>query len=182
MFDMLNQRERPIWEALRAQNPYTPRLLRFRAAARRVVTRSSSTRQNTIFQKMYSGPGAPSEPAAANRACHASTAARRGQFFLLFSRYFKTKVRDVGARRSCWRQAPIIGLLLALVFGGQKEAIPYWCLGALQELGRRSGGLGSGSNEHLSSMQVTTRPLGRSPSSWSWRRCGSARAMPPARS
>ena len=57
-----------------------------------------------------------------------------GQLGLLFSRYLKTKFRDVSGTTIMFLQAPIIGVLLALVFGGQKEAIPYWCLGALQEL------------------------------------------------
>jgi hypothetical protein len=51
-------------------------------------------------------------------------------------------------------QAPIIGLLLALVFGGQKAAIPYWCLGALQELSKRAGGLGQ-TNDLLANMNAT---------------------------
>src|SRR4030095_1913174 len=52
-------------------------------------------------------------------------------------------------------QAPIIGFLLALVFGGQKDAIPYWCLGALQELARRSGGLGEKTSDLLVDMKTT---------------------------
>ena len=54
-----------------------------------------------------------------------------------------------------WRQAPIIGVLLAMVFGGQKDAIPYWCLGALQELARKSGGVGDGLTQTLNGMQST---------------------------
>jgi ABC transport system ATP-binding/permease protein len=47
-------------------------------------------------------------------------------------------------------------VLLALVFGWQKEAIPFWCLGALQELGRRFGGLGQGTDQLLGAMAPTT--------------------------
>jgi hypothetical protein len=36
-------------------------------------------------------------------------------------------------------QAPIIAALLAIVFGGQADAVPAWCLGALQQLGQRTG-------------------------------------------
>ena len=89
-----------------------------------------------------------------------SRARTRGQFRLLLSRYFKIKVRDVSGTAIMLLQAPIIGLLLALVFGGQKAAIPYWCLGALQELGRRSGGLGDKTNEMLQNMQTTTDHAG----------------------
>jgi hypothetical protein len=78
-----------------------------------------------------------------------------GQFGLLFSRYLRVKSRDVAGTAIMLAQAPIIGVLLALVFGGQKDAIPYWCLGALQELGRRSGGLGDNVNQMLSNMQTT---------------------------
>jgi hypothetical protein len=35
-------------------------------------------------------------------------------------------------------QAPIIGVLLAVVFGGQKDAQPAWCLGALNELAAKA--------------------------------------------
>jgi ABC-type multidrug transport system ATPase subunit/pSer/pThr/pTyr-binding forkhead associated (FHA) protein len=153
MFDMLNQRERPIWEAMRAQNPYTPRIVARQTAAREWNGEFFNP-HNPIFQKMYSGVravGAGSRQQGVQR----SRGSTRGQFFLLLSRYFKTKIRDVGGTAIMLAQAPIIGILLALVFGGQKDAIPYWCLGALQELGKRSGGLGSNSNDLLSNMQVT---------------------------
>ena len=53
-------------------------------------------------------------------------------------------------------QAPIIGVLLAFVFGGQKEGIPFWCLGALQQLAKKAGGeMGDTSQETLSSLQAT---------------------------
>ena len=78
-----------------------------------------------------------------------------GQFWLLFGRYFKVKMRDASGTAIMLLQAPIIGVLLALVFGGQKDAIPYWCLGALQELARKSGGVGDGLTQTLNSMQST---------------------------
>jgi hypothetical protein len=83
----------------------------------------------------------------------------RGQFSLLFSRYFKVKRRDVSGTVIMLAQAPIIGFLLALVFGVQEAAIPYWCLGALQQLGRRLGKLG-GTEELITSMQSTTDHAG----------------------
>src|SRR5690606_16893926 len=52
-------------------------------------------------------------------------------------------------------QAPIIGVLLALVFGGQKPAIPFWCLGALQELSKKTSEPLEGASELLTSMQTT---------------------------
>jgi hypothetical protein len=51
-------------------------------------------------------------------------------------------------------QAPIIGVLLAIVFGGQEKAIPAWCLGALQELGRKAGD-GTASGDVIENMSAT---------------------------
>jgi hypothetical protein len=72
----------------------------------------------------------------------------------------RVKLRDVGGTAIMLAQAPIIGILLALVFAGQKEAIPYWCLGALQELARKSGEAVSGSNDYLHTMQKTADNTG----------------------
>ena len=110
--------------------------------------------QNPIFQRMFSGrravgTGSSGQQVPKNRG------ATSGQFGLLLSRYFKIKARDVGGTAIMLLQAPIIGVLLAMVFGGQKDAIPYWCLGALQELARKSGGLGEGMNDMLGKMQST---------------------------
>jgi len=44
---------------------------------------------------------------------------------------------------------------LALVFGGQKDAIPYWCLGALQELSRRAGSNMDSADNLLKAMKTT---------------------------
>ncbi|HEY4160046.1 MAG TPA: FHA domain-containing protein [Polyangiaceae bacterium] len=153
MFDMLNQRERPIFEAMRAQNPATPRYAA-RAQAAREWNAEYLNPQNPVFQKMFSGRRAVGTPTE-NRGVPHGRATTSGQFGLLFGRYFKVKARDVGGTAIMLLQAPIIGVLLALVFGGQKDAIPYWCLGALQELGRRSGGLGDNVNQMLSNMQTT---------------------------
>jgi hypothetical protein len=95
------------------------------------------------------GTGGPQQGVPTGRA------RTSGQFGLLFGRYFKTKMRDVGGTSIMLLQAPIIGVLLALVFGGQKDASPYWCLGALQELARKSGGIGQGIDEVLKSMPPT---------------------------
>jgi ABC-type multidrug transport system ATPase subunit/pSer/pThr/pTyr-binding forkhead associated (FHA) protein len=153
MFDMLNQRERPIFEAMRAQNPNAPRYAA-RAQAAREWNSEYLNPQNPIFQKMFSGRRAVGTPTD-QRGVPGGRGETSGQFWLLFGRYFKIKMRDVGGTAIMLLQAPIIGVLLALVFGGQKDAIPYWCLGALQELARKSGGLGDGLTETLNSMQTT---------------------------
>jgi ABC-type multidrug transport system ATPase subunit/pSer/pThr/pTyr-binding forkhead associated (FHA) protein len=153
MFDMLNQRERPLYEAMRAQNPQTPRF-----AARQQAARDWNSeffnQQNPIFQKMYSGRravgvGTPQQGIPQGKP------PTSGQFGLLVSRYLKTKMRDVGGTAIMLLQAPIIGLLLAAVFGGQKNSIPYWCLGALQDISTRSGGSASNNTDVLRNMPPT---------------------------
>ena len=153
MFDMLNQRERPIWDAMRAQNPQAPRFAA-RSQAAREWNAEYMNPQNPIFQKMFGGRRAVGT-GSAQHGVPKGRASTSGQFGLLFSRYFKTKMRDVGGTSIMLLQAPIIGVLLALVFGGQQDAIPYWCLGALQELGRKAGGIGQGIDEVLKNMPAT---------------------------
>src|SRR5690606_5809976 len=91
MFAMLQQREAPIFEALRAQNPHTPRS-EARAVAAREWHREFFAQDNPIFQQMYSGRravGAGSQ----HQGLSASRPKTRGQFGLLLSRYFKVKTR-----------------------------------------------------------------------------------------
>jgi len=154
MFDMLNQREKPIYEAMRTKNPQSTRFAARQQAARE-WNQEFLSQSNPIFQKMYSGrravgvgsqqPGVPGKKPATS-----------GQFGLLVSRYMKTKLRDVSGTAILLLQAPIIGLLLAAVFGGQKSAIPYWCLGALQDISTRSGGSTSSMGNVLRNMQTTS--------------------------
>jgi len=153
MFDMLNQREQAGLEKLRTQNPTATRI-HARAASARQWHDEFFTDQNPTFRSMFGGRrqvGAGSEGS--------SVPSRRptthGQFRQLFSRYFKIKCRDVGGTAIMLLQAPIIGVLLALVFGGQEDAIPYWCLGAIQEIATRSGELES-SGGLLKGMRATS--------------------------
>jgi len=153
MFDMLNQRERPIFEGMKAQNPGASRFAARQQAARE-WNAEFFNQQNPIFQQMYSGrravgAGTPQQGIPKQRP------ATSGQLGLLISRYAKTKMRDSSGTAIMLLQAPIIGVLLALVFGGQKDAIPYWCLGALQELSRRAGGSVDSGNQMLQSMKTT---------------------------
>ncbi len=152
MFDMLNQRERPLYEAMRAQNPTIGRQAARQQAAREWSAEFFSP-QNPIFQKMYTGKRAVG--AGTTQQGVPGRASASGQFGLLFSRYFKVKARDVSGTAIMLLQAPIIGVLLAGVFGGQKDAIPYWCLGAMQELAQKSGNVGNGATDILKSMAVT---------------------------
>jgi ABC-type multidrug transport system ATPase subunit len=157
MFDMINSRERPIFEQLRAQNPAAQRA-QARQLAAKEWNREFLNNANPTFQRMYSGRRAVgTEPATRGVPHRAPTTS--GQFSLLLSRYFKVKMRDVGGTAIMLLQAPIIGALLALVFGGQKDAIPFWCLGALQELMRR-GQQGQVDSSILNSMQPTSDHTG----------------------
>ena len=51
-------------------------------------------------------------------------------------------------------------MLLAIVFGGQKDAIPYWCLGALQELDQEGRHRARSRPTFSPSMQTTTDHTG----------------------
>jgi hypothetical protein len=103
---------------------------------------------------MYSGARAIGQQASGRPVIERS-ANRAGQLGLLFSRYFKTKTRDVSGTAIMLLQAPIIGGLLAVVFGGQRESVPFWCLGALQELSKRGGRKGN-FDEILATMTPTS--------------------------
>ncbi len=159
MFDMLNQREGPIFEAMKAQNAYITKFQATQAAAREWNAEFFNP-QNPTFQKMYSGRrsvGTGSEQQGVPKTRRKA----KGQFGLLFGRYLRVKVRDVGGTAIMLLQAPIIGALFALVFGGQKDAIPYWCLGAMQELSRKAdiGGGGDDVLRNLSSTPDHSGPL-----------------------
>lgn len=157
MFDMLNQRERPIFDALRAQDPNAPRGLARQTAARE-WNREYFNDANPTFQKMYAGRRAVGEGTASGGVTR-TRPNTQGQFGLLFSRYFRVKSRDTVGTAIVFAQAPIIGVLLAMVFGGQKDAIPYWCLGALQELINKSGEAQTNADQ-LKNMMATSDHTG----------------------
>jgi ABC-type multidrug transport system ATPase subunit/pSer/pThr/pTyr-binding forkhead associated (FHA) protein len=144
MFDMLNQRERPIWDRMHAENPALPRAESRKAAAREWNTEFFND-ANPTFQKMYAGKRAVGE-GTMSQGVSRTPPKTTGQFGLLLGRYMRVKSRDVSGTVIMLAQAPIIGILLSLVFGGQKDAIPFWCLGALQELANRSGQAGAGTD------------------------------------
>jgi hypothetical protein len=77
------------------------------------------------------------------------------QFFLLLSRYWKIKLRDRAGSAIMFLQAPIIGIMLAGVFGWQKDAVPFWCLGALREMSSRNSEVSTSTNNILNQMTPT---------------------------
>ncbi len=157
MFEMLALRERPIYEQLKARDPNAPRGEARRLAA--IEWRKEFFQDgNATYRKMYSGRREIGT-GQGQRGIPAGRATTSGQLGLLLSRYFKVKVRDVGGTAIMLLQAPIIGVLLAIVFGGQERAIPAWCLGALQELGKRVGGAGTG-GDVINAMSPTTDQTG----------------------
>jgi ABC-type multidrug transport system ATPase subunit/pSer/pThr/pTyr-binding forkhead associated (FHA) protein len=156
MFEMLAQRERPIFERMKQLDRDAQR-----GEARRIAgvewRREYENPQNRTFQRMYSGRRAIGTQMV-ERAFPATRSTTSGQFGLLLSRYFKVKVRDVGGTLIMLLQAPIIGILLAGVFGGQERSVPSWCLGALNELATRTGT--KAPSDLLSRMSPTTDHTG----------------------
>jgi len=142
MFEMIAQRERPIHEALLARDPKAQR-----GHARKLAAiewrKEYENPQSPVYRKMYSGRREIGS-GQGQRGLPATRATTSGQLGLLLSRYFKVKVRDTSGTLIMLLQAPIIGVLLAVVFGGQEKMIPAWCLGALQSFpGSRGGGGGA---------------------------------------
>jgi ABC-type multidrug transport system ATPase subunit/pSer/pThr/pTyr-binding forkhead associated (FHA) protein len=96
---------------------------------------------------MFSGPRA-SDMEGASRPALRRREHAHGQLRLLLRRYVRIKTRDGVGTAILLLQAPLIGVLLALVFGLQKQAIPYWCMGALEQLAKQSERVKAGT-EHL---------------------------------
>ena len=148
MFDMLAVRERVVQEEMRQRDPNVPRGVA-RLAAARAWRAEFFQNQNPLFQKMYSGRRAVGTEPAAKGMPHRADVALVNQFSLLTSRYWKVKIRDRAGAAIMFLQAPIIGVMLAIVFGGQKPAIPFWCLGALNEIGQKGGTSTGGTSDWL---------------------------------
>ena len=79
MFDMLNRRERPICEAMRAQNPKR-RASRLGSTPRASGAPSSSTPNNPTFKRMFSGPPRGGRRIAAAGVPRGAGARISGQF------------------------------------------------------------------------------------------------------
>jgi ABC-type multidrug transport system ATPase subunit/pSer/pThr/pTyr-binding forkhead associated (FHA) protein len=155
MFDMLNARERHVLEEMRRADPQAARG-RARAEAAKAWRAEFFRNDNPLFQQMFSARRAIGSAPAARGVPHRPDVAVVRQLGLLLSRYWKVKLRDRMGAAIMFLQAPVIGVLLWLVFGGQKQAVPYWCLGALQELSNRSNMSASATTNLLNSMQPTT--------------------------
>src|SRR4029077_17726749 len=109
-----------------------------------------------LFQQMFSARRAIGAAPAARGTPHRADVAVARQLGLLVSRYWRVKLRDRTGAAIMFLQAPVIGVLLWLVFGGQKDGVPYWCLGALQELSKKNNMSASATSNLLNSMLPTT--------------------------
>ncbi|WP_394848154.1 FHA domain-containing protein [Pendulispora brunnea] len=154
MFDMLNVRERAVHEEMKRRDPNTPRNTA-RLDAARAWRHEFFQNTNPVYQRMFSGPRAVGSEAAARGTPHRSGVALFHQLMLLMSRYWKVKIRDHAGAAIMFLQAPIIGIMLAGVFAGQKAAIPFWCLGAIQDLANRRADAASNTVDFLKNMKPT---------------------------
>jgi ABC-type multidrug transport system ATPase subunit/pSer/pThr/pTyr-binding forkhead associated (FHA) protein len=154
MFDMLNVRERLVLDEMRRSAPQTTRGIA-RAEAARAWRAEFFRNENPIFRQMFSARRAIGTAPAARGVPHRPDIAVVRQLGLLLSRYWRVRLRDRTGAAIMFLQAPVIGVLLWLVFGNQKEAVPYWCLGALQELSNKNNMSASATTNLLNSMQPT---------------------------
>jgi ABC-type multidrug transport system ATPase subunit/pSer/pThr/pTyr-binding forkhead associated (FHA) protein/ABC-type transport system involved in multi-copper enzyme maturation permease subunit len=154
MFDMLNVRERFTQVEMQKRDPTTDRSTA-RLEAARGWRAEYYQNANPVFQQMYAGRRAVGTEAATRGTRQRARTPMLRQLRLLMSRYWKVRIRDRAGAAIMFLQAPIIGIMLAIVFGGQKSAIPFWCLGALQELAKKSTSAGSGTTNLLNEMHPT---------------------------
>jgi ABC-type multidrug transport system ATPase subunit/pSer/pThr/pTyr-binding forkhead associated (FHA) protein len=157
MFEMIAQRERSVFDRMRMTDPNIPRGTARKAAA--IEWRAEYfSNNNPTYSKMYSGRREIGT-GQGQRGVPERRATTSGQLGLLLSRYFKTKLRDTSGTAIMLAQAPIIGVLLAIVFGWQEKAVPAWCLGALTELSNKFGG-GTSSGDIMKNMAKTSDNTG----------------------
>ncbi len=154
MFDMLNLREKVVLEDMRRRDPNTPRNAS-RLEASRQWRGEFFQGNNPVFQWMFSGKRAVGTEPAAKGVPHRADVALGPQLSLLLSRYWKVKIRDRAGAAIMFLQAPIIGAMLSFVFAGQKDAVPFWCLGALREIAAKSPQTAQSTTNLLNEMKPT---------------------------
>lgn len=142
MFDMLNQRERATLDDMRRRDPNVARN-KARLEAARGWRGEFFQNANQVYQRMFTGRRAIGTDPAAKGVPHRADVALMRQFSLLFSRYWKIKIRDRAGAAIMFLQAPLIGFMLTYVFAPAQKAVPFWCLGALQELAKRNPSAGT---------------------------------------
>jgi ABC transport system ATP-binding/permease protein len=128
MFDLLKKRE----EDALASGQF-PNKAAARSASAAKWRAEFFQEHNPTYRKMFTGtrqPGKPSESRAPSRA----KVPLFRQFWLLYKRYSTVKRRDRAGTAILLAQAPIIGVLLALVFSDPAKMPSMWCQQFLQGL------------------------------------------------
>jgi ABC-type multidrug transport system ATPase subunit len=128
MFDQLKKREEDAMKS--GKFPDRPAA---RSAAASQWRSEYYNPQNPVYRKMYSGARQPGTPSASRAPSRAKVPLLR-QFFLLFKRYATVKKRDRAGTAILLAQAPIIGVLFALVFSTQPKLPNLWCQQFVQAL------------------------------------------------
>ena len=126
MFDLLKKREEEA-----AASGQFPNKGAARMAAAAQWRAEYYDNNNPTYRKMYSGARQPGTPSASRAPSRAKVPLFR-QFWLLFGRYAIVKRRDRAGTAILLAQAPIIGILLALVFFDPAKMPNMWCQQFLQ--------------------------------------------------
>ena len=156
MFDMINVRERFTLDEMKKRAPETTRNTARLEAARGWRAEFFQPSQ-PVFNQMFTGRRAVGTEPAMRGVPHRAGVALFRQLMLLMSRYWKVKIRDRAGAAIMFLQAPVIGIMLAFVFAGQKEAVPFWCLGALQDLSKRAATTQTGGSADLLTSMLATK-------------------------
>jgi ABC transport system ATP-binding/permease protein len=126
MFDLLKKREEEAVATGQFPNKGAARM-----AAAALWRAEYYDNNNPTYRKMYSGARQPGTPSASRAPSRAKVPLFR-QFWLLFGRYAIVKRRDRAGTAILLLQAPIIGVLLALVFFDPTKMPNMWCQQFLQ--------------------------------------------------
>ncbi len=121
MFDVLKRREDDVAKVARGTSR-----AEVRQRAVKAWRAEFFSKENPVFQRMYSGdrkPGAPTEAQIPPKR----PAPLLSQLSLLLSRYGVMKTRDRMGALILFLQAPLIGLLLTVVYSGPTKHAPPWC-------------------------------------------------------
>jgi hypothetical protein len=121
MFDLLRKREDDFVASGRFPDRPSARL-----AAAHTWRSEYYNPDNATYAKMYSGDRQPGTPGK-NRPPTRARAPLMRQFRLLLGRYARVKWRDRTGTAILFAQAPIIGILLALVFAHPTKTPNMWC-------------------------------------------------------
>ena len=136
MFDLLRQREDEFIATRQFADRPAARL-----AASQAWRAEYYRTENPTYRKMYSGSRQPGT-AGGNRPARRATVPWVRQFRLLLERYAIVKQRDRVGITIMLAQAPIIGVLLAMVFAHPARSPNMWCRFYVERLelaARRAG-------------------------------------------